>query len=450
MPTAIMVAPARRASCLLLCATAVLSAACSDLPTATDPGSTAPNAQLLTISPATQCPTGTTGTQGTLDDGSLYEFCLPAPPAFPLGLVLYAHGYSQPGTPLAIVDNEIPVGDGTARHVSDVVTSLGLGFGTTSYPHVGLNGPEGVASLHTLKQAFTTIYGAQSSALRTYLVGVSEGAFISALGAEQPTADFQGVLAACGPVGDFRRQVDYYGDFRVLFDYFFPGVLGPAWADDADYGAAARAQVAANWNLYQAQIIAALRARPLAAAQLIAVSRAPINPLDLTSVGETAIAVLWYNIFSTDDAVQRLGGRPFDNRGRFYTGSFNDFLLNARVKRFTAQAAALATIQSEFTTTGALQMPVVTDHTLLDPAVPARQEIIYAAKVAAAGQSAKLHQFVVPRYGHCAFTVGELLLAFGQLVQQTAGPALAISGVTTAQPELRFGAFADLGRPMTR
>jgi hypothetical protein len=102
----------------------------------------------------------------------------------------------------------------------------------------------------------------------------------------------------------------------------------------------------------------------------------------------------------------RLGGRPYDNRGHFYTGSFNDFLLNARVKRFTAQAAALATIQSSFTTTGSLLMPVVTDHTLLDPAVPERQEIIYAGKVALARQSARLRQFVVPRYGHCAFTVG--------------------------------------------
>jgi hypothetical protein len=387
------------------------------------------------------------GTEGTLDDGSLYEFCLPAPPAVPLGLVLYAHGYSQPGTPLTIVDNEVPVGDGTTERVSQIVASLGLGFGTTSYPHVGLNGPEGVASLHTLKQAFTTIYP-QAAALPTYLVGVSEGGMIAALAAEQATNDLNGVLAACGPVGDFRREIDYFGDFRVLFDYFFPGVLGPAWADDADYGAAARAQVAANWGAYQAQIIAALRARPLAAAQLITVSRAPVDPLDLNSIGETAIAVLWYNIFTTDDAVQRLGGRPFDNRGRVYTGSFNDFLLNARVKRFTAQAPALATIQSGFTTTGALKLPIVTDHTLLDPAVPARQEVIYAGKVAAAGQSARLHQFVVPRYGHCAFTVGELEQAFGELVQQTAGPALAASAVTAAQPGLRFGAFADLGKPM--
>ena len=93
-------------------------------------------------------------------------------------------------------------------------------------------------------------------------------------------------------------------------------------------------------------------------------------------------------------------------------------------------------------------MPVVTDHTLLDPIVPARQELIYAVKVARAGESDRLSQFVVPRYGHCAFTVGELLLAFGRLVQATAGPMLALSTPAVEQPTLRFGAFAPLGRPM--
>ena len=33
---------------------------------------------------------------------------------------------------------------------------------------------------------------------------------------------FSSGLAACGPVGSFRGQVNYVGDFRVLFDYFFP------------------------------------------------------------------------------------------------------------------------------------------------------------------------------------------------------------------------------------
>jgi hypothetical protein len=44
--------------------------------------------------------------------------------------------------------------------------------------------------------------------------------------------------------------------------------------------------------------------------------------------------------------------------------------------------------------------------------------------------------------------VGELLLAFGRLVQETAGPSLAVSTSPVEQPELRFGAFAPLGRPM--
>ena len=433
---------------LLLAGGVALSAACSDLPTSSDPGSTIPKPQFFTTDGVADCPPGTIATAGTLDDGSLYEFCLPGPPADLLGLVLYAHGYVQADAPLAIVDDEIPVGDGTTRRVSEVATSLGFGFGTTSYPHNGLNGPEAVASLHALKQTFNAIYGPLPPGVRTYLVGVSQGGMIGALAAEEVTDDYQGVLAACGPVGDFRRQIDYFGDFRVLFDYFFPDVLGPAWADNADYGAADRAQVAANWDLYQTRIIAALRARPLAATQLIAVSRAPIDPLDLTSVGETVIGLVWYNIFGTDDAVRRLGGRPFDNRRRFYTGSFNDLRLNSRVQRFKAQSAALTAMSSEFTTTGRLRMPVVTDHTLLDPIVPARQELVYAAKVARAGESERLSQFVVPRYGHCAFTVGELLLAFGRLVQATAGPTLAFSAPAVEQPTLRFGAFAPLGRPM--
>ena len=36
---------------------------------------------------------------------------------------------------------------------------------------------------------------------------------------------FSSGLAACGPVGTFSGQVNYVGDFRVLFDYFFPEVI---------------------------------------------------------------------------------------------------------------------------------------------------------------------------------------------------------------------------------
>jgi hypothetical protein len=74
-----------------------------------------------------------------------------------------------------------------------------------------------------------------------------------------------------------------------------------------------------------------------------------------------------------------------ENRSRFCTGSFNDLLFNARVKRFAAQPAALATIQSQFTTTGRLRLPVVNDHTLLDPIVRARQELVYCSQGVSCG-----------------------------------------------------------------
>ena len=61
-------------------------------------------------------------------------------------------------------------------------------------------------------------------------------------------------MAACGPVGDFAAQIDYFGDFRVLFDYFFPGVI-PGGPVDVP------AQVRASWtSTYVPAVLAALQA----------------------------------------------------------------------------------------------------------------------------------------------------------------------------------------------
>jgi hypothetical protein len=31
---------------------------------------------------------------------------------------------------------------------------------------------------------------------------------------------YLGGLAICGPIGDFGQQINYWGDFRALYDYF--------------------------------------------------------------------------------------------------------------------------------------------------------------------------------------------------------------------------------------
>ena len=61
--------------------------------------------------------------------------------------------------------------------------------------------------------------------LRTHVTGVSEGGLVATLLAERSPDLFSSALAACAPIGSFRQQVNYLGDFRVLFDYYFPGVL---------------------------------------------------------------------------------------------------------------------------------------------------------------------------------------------------------------------------------
>ncbi len=130
------------------------------------------------------------------------------------------------------------------------------------------------------------------------------------------------------------------------------------------------------------------------------------------------LGILWYNVFATNDGIAKLRGQPFDNRSRVYAGSANDALLNETVQRFTADRLALNLIASHYQTSGALQVPLVTLHTTLDPIVPYWHETLYAAKVAASGSTALYTGIPINRYGHCSFTVPEVLGAFQTLVTQ--------------------------------
>src|SRR6059036_2796742 len=39
------------------------------------------------------------------------------------------------------------------------------------------------------------------------------------------TRSYQGALALCAPAGGGRLETDYIGNVRVLFDFYFPGVI---------------------------------------------------------------------------------------------------------------------------------------------------------------------------------------------------------------------------------
>lgn len=238
---------------------------------------------------------------------------------------------------------------------------------------------------------------------------------VAGLAAEQHPDVFDGALSACGPVGSLRGQLDYFVDFRVVFDYLFPGVI-PGTAVDIP------ADVVANWEQRYAPAVGlALVTSPSSARELVRITGAPIERDDVVAIVVTAVGILWYNITGTADAQQRLGGQPFDNSARVYTGSSDDAALNAGVARFTADPAAVAAM-NEFETSGDLAVPVVTLHTTGDPIVPFEQQSLYAAKVAHAGATPRLAQNAVERYGHCNFEAIELLGAFSSLMNRIPGP----------------------------
>lgn len=336
--------------------------------------------------------------QGSLPGGALALYCVPA--VWNGDLLVYAHGYVAASEPVGLAHLTLP--DGTS--LPDFVQTLGYAFATTSYRVNGLAVLDGVEDVQQLVAAFPQVSG--RAAGHAYLVGVSEGGAVAALAAERSTGVFSGALALCGPYGDFRRQVDYVGDFRVVFDYFFPGILPGSPVEIPE-------EAMANWPALSQAAAAAVAARPDAAAELLAVVGAPSAAVG--SAAETVQAALWYNIFASNDARAKLGGNPYDNRSRAYAGSRDDPALNASVARFGADGVALAALEA-YQTTGSAPIPLVLMHTTSDPVVPYAQATLYAGKATAAGSRVTL--MPVERYGHCAFTSGELLFGFAVVVGQ--------------------------------
>jgi len=347
--------------------------------------------------------------QGMFASGALWEICVPAQ-AWNGGLVVYAHGFVKPGAPLAI---DTKLLDGT--DLATLVPGLGYAFATTSYRRNGLAIVEGADDIRELVAAAPGVLG--SAPARTYLVGASEGGLIATLLAEQSPQLFGGALTTCAPIGDFQRQINYVGDFRALFDYFFPGVIPPSpisipqavidsWAAPAPGGGAFKAGVAVSSPANQAQT-----------QQLLSTAAASIQaPIDASNLLTGTLGVLWYNIYATNDAAAQLGGSPYDNHDRLFLGSSDDTKLNGStgVQRFTADSAAKNNIATKYETSGDVSIPLVTLHTTVDEIVPIWHEQLYLAKARAHGRS--ITQITVSREGHCNFTSAEILSAFNMVV----------------------------------
>ncbi len=349
----------------------------------------------------------TTILEGVQNSGAVYKIWVPA--QWNRELVIFAHGYVAENRPVEIPEGQLQIDDSTS--LPDVFLNMGYAFATTSYSKNGLAVKEGIADLADLTNIFKNEVGRSK---QTFLIGASEGGLITNLSMEKNFFLYSGALSLCGPSGDFAAQLNYFGDFRVLFDYFFPDVL-PGSAIDIPQ------ELMDNWDMYQKKIIDAINADPLNAMQVLRFSKAPIDPQDPNSVAYTFVSLLWYNAFATNNAREVLGGNPFDNTTRQYKGGFGARAVNRGVARYAADQAALNSIDHDYTTSGLIFKPMVMMHTSGDQIVPKEQMIMYKNKAAQAGSSDLLTTQLIPRYGHCNFTADELMAAFSVLVYKVTG-----------------------------
>jgi hypothetical protein len=204
----------------------------------------------------------------------------------------------------------------------------------------------------------------------------------------------------------------------------------------------------AGWtSTYLPAVQGALAANPAKTLQLFNASKAVIDAGDSSTIAKTAQDLLWYNVFTTNDAAAKLRGNPYGNRAAVYSGSLNDAALNAGVARFDESPLAVFAI-GPYQTSGKVTKPMLTMHTTGDDIIPIGHEVLYHNKLVAAGSTASVGQLPVGRYGHCNFTPAEVLAGFSILLQAVNSPqAQAIAGRSDVQ-QARTGIAREVGQSL--
>jgi hypothetical protein len=348
-----------------------------------------------------------TGTYEGASGLAQYVVYMPEPAnCFNGTIILFAHGYVPVGAPAGTWLSQLQLPDGTS--IPALVNGLGFGFAASSFSKDGLAVLQGIQDTKAL---VNVLHGLDIPFGKVFLSGASEGGLVTAKSIESD-ASYAGGLAVCGPIGSFQQQIKYLGDARVLFDYFFPGVLGAAWTQT---NITIPTELMLDWTTkYVPAIQKAITQKPLSTLQFLNVSQIPVG-LNLANAGDAIVAALWYNVFATDDAMATLGGNPYDNIGHIYKGSLNDAKLNASVARFGEDTSARAE-SLKYETDGLLSNPLVTLHTTADPQVPFWQETLYRTKVQSRNSLSDLIQIPVFAFGHCNVSASDAELALTLLL----------------------------------
>jgi len=317
------------------------------------------------------------------------EFRIDVPANWNHGLVLYCHGYDP--HPVGVgYDPQKPLPPELA-----VFVKLGYALAQTGYSTGGWAVEQAMPDIENLRKHFIDTYGQPKE---TFITGHSMGGLLTVATIESNPQSYDAGLDMCGAVQSAPGLLSRGFDSRVVFDYYFPGLLPNPAKVPKDFELTDQL----SKNVFQR-----VQAKPQSAAALRKLFEMH-NDKDLT-------ATIVFITYILKEIEQRAGGNPFDNRDTIYTGSADDNALNDGVKRYTADSNAISYLKRYLTLTGHLTRPVLAIHTTYDPLVPPAVPNGYSLLTREAGSGDLFVQQYVKHDGHCKITADETEKGFQEL-----------------------------------
>lgn len=377
------------------------------------------------------------------------DFGIAVPARWNGQVVLFANGYSIPGTPPKVPADPIakePSGGFLTAAYRD-----GFAVGQSAFDKPAMAVKSGVANTLRLRGWFQRL-----GATRFYLGGASMGGNIVMALIEQNPGAFAGAMAACGVTGDWQTEIGHLVDLRAVYDHFTRGTeyelpgdhdltrnaLSPTPPTGLGFARPA-------WLLMQmkrmsgpmVKLFTAAKANPNGPeAKLVAkiASAANADPDPATFLFSIMTAMV-----GMDDMKESFGGVVYGNAGRVYASPLlstdEAAALNRDVQRTVADPAATAFANRWYRSTGRFSTPLLTIHNPHDGLVFADQGVLLGERAKAAGNEAKLFQLWAPSqqkdlpgsgglkgWAHCGFTprqAGVLWRTLHQWVETGTKPA---------------------------
>jgi pimeloyl-ACP methyl ester carboxylesterase len=328
--------------------------------------------------------------EGTTGKGAMYALFKPV--NWNGDVVYFAHGIIDPA--LAVT---LPTGD-DAEAIRNSLGRLGFAVAYSSFSETGYDFKDGLQRTHQLRGLVTSRFGQPK---RSFLLGQSLGSQIVEALAETYPDQYDGAVALCGVLGGTRRQIDYIGHIRTVFDAMYPNWLPGTTTQSVPV-------IPSQQDVVNAALFAMSGDGFAGFAKLASINESLVAGRNANEMINTLITALVYHARGVNDFIDHAHGHfPFDNSKTVYSSFALPIQMmdgiNGSIARYTSTNDAQAWLDGNYQPTGQLRIPMLTLHNRFDPVVPFSHEGAYQQATSSAGFSGNLRQRSTNDYGHCSF-----------------------------------------------